>query len=242
MKVTRLGRTGIVAGVAAAALAAGGIGIASAAGTSGSTPTDLTAAKQKADKRFEAGQARLAKLKTRVDGAQALTDAHKSLLDSEITALSGRVSTAKATADAATSLDALKADLKSDKPLRAQGRVLAEQARQLGIADKVITVADKRGGRAAKVQARIDALPDGSTKTDAQAAYNDLKSKLGDAVSEAKAVASSDEQLDITDTSAARATLAHNRSTAVAGVKADRKAVKSDIQRLRKDLRGSSAH
>ena len=54
MKVTRLGRTGIVGGVLAAALAAGGVGIASAAGTSGSAPTDLTTAKQKADKRFDA--------------------------------------------------------------------------------------------------------------------------------------------------------------------------------------------
>src|SRR5262249_378755 len=83
MKVTRLGRTGIVAGVAAAALAAGGVGIASATGTSGSTPTDLTTAKQKADKRFDAAQQRLTKLKTRVDGAKVLTSGHKSLLDSE---------------------------------------------------------------------------------------------------------------------------------------------------------------
>jgi hypothetical protein len=240
MKVTRLGRTGIVAAVAAAALAAGGVGIASAAGSSGSTPTDLTTAKQKADKHFDAAQQRLTKLKTRVDGAQALTGAHKSLLDSEISALSGRVTSAKAIADAATSLDALKADLKADKPLLAQGRVLVEQARQLGVADKIIGAADMQSGRAAKLQARIDALPDGSTKADAQAAYNDLKSKLDDAVSKAKAVAASDEKLDITDTSAAQATLSHNRSTAVAGVKADRKAVKSDIQRLRKDLKGSA--
>jgi hypothetical protein len=239
MRVTRFGRTGIVAGVVAAALAAGGVGIASAAGASGSSPTDLTTAKQKADKRFDAAQQRLGKLKTRVDGSSAFTSAHKSLLDSEIAALSSRVTSAKATADAATSLDALKAALKADKPLVAQVKVLVDQARQLGIADKVLSVADKRGDRAAKVQARIDALPDGATKSDAQAAYNDLKSKLGDAVTKAKAVAASDEKIDITNTSAARATLENNRSTAVAGVKADRKAVKSDIQRLRKDLRGS---
>ena len=240
MKVTRLGRTGIVAAAAAAALAAGGVGIASAASSSGSTPNDLTTAKQKADKRFDNAQQRLGKLKTRVDGAKALTNAHKSLLDSEITALSGRVSNAKSTADAATSLDALKADLKTDKPLVAQGRVLVEQARQLGVADKVVNAAGKGDAREAKLQGRIDALPDGSTKTDAQAAFNDLKSKLGDAVTKAKAVAAADEKLDVTDTSAARATLSHNRSTAVAGVKADRKAVKADIKRLRKDLKGSA--
>jgi hypothetical protein len=118
--------------------------------------------------------------------------------------------------------------------------VLAEQARQLGVADKVIGADDKQSGRAAKLQSRIDALPDGATKTDAQAAYNDLKSKLDDAVTKAQAIAASDEKLDITDTSAARATLEHNKSTAVAGVKADRQAVKSDIQRLRKDLKGSA--
>src|SRR4051812_13875011 len=124
MKVTRLGRTGIVAGFVAAALAAGGVGIASAAGTSGSAPTDLTTAKQKADKRFDAAQQRLGKLKTRVEGSEPPTSEQKSLLDRKTAALPGRVPAAKATADAATSLDALKADLKADKPLVAQGKVL----------------------------------------------------------------------------------------------------------------------
>ena len=121
-----------------------------------------------------------------------------------------------------------------------QGRVLAAQARQLGIADKVVAAADERGGRADRLQARIDALPDGPAKTDAQAAFDDLKSKLSDAVNKAKVIAASDEKLDITDPAAARATLSNNKSTAVAGLKADRNAVKADISRLRKDLRGSA--
>lgn len=237
---TRKTKAVIVGGVAAA-VAVSGTGVALAATSSGADGAPgataharLQKLQHEADLRFTAAQHRLDALRDRVDHVNALA-ADRSLLDQEIMALSSRVTTARQAVDAATTLPQARKDLRGDRVLVAQGRLIVRQVRQLRQADAAAIAAAKATTHLPALTAKVDALPAGSP---AYAALTDLKARIADATTQAATITAADRTLNVSTPATANKTLTGNEA-ALTALRVDHRKAAADRRAILKALRAS---
>lgn len=236
---TRKSRTVVVAGVAAA-VAVSGTGVALAATTAPSTAAThrtsaharLLALQGRADRRFTAAEHRLSALRERVDHLKALAG-DRSMLDAEMAALSGQLTTARRAVDTAPTLAQARKDLRGDRSLAAQGRVIVRQVRQLRQADAAAIAAAKTDTSMAALTTRVDALPAGSP---ARAALTDLQARIADATHQSALITAADRALSVSSPAAASKVLTAN-GTALTALRVDHQKAAADRRQIRSALR-----
>ncbi len=129
----------------------------------------------------------LANLQARITGAKKLSDAQKAAFSATISTNTASMVALKAKIDADTDVSVLTADIHS---IFTDYRIYAIVKPQIGMAagaDAMGVNVTDFATLSAKLQTRIDALVDGSTKSQAQAALNDMNAKVADAKTNADA-------------------------------------------------------
>lgn len=232
----------VIVGAVAAAVAVSGTGAALAAGgrTSGSaapkatTHARLLTLQHRADRRFTAAERRLGALQQRVDQAKPLA-ADRSMLDAEISTLAGKVKAAAQQVDAATTLAQARKDLRADRSLLVQGRVIIRQVQQLRVAEAAELATAKSAARLKTVATTVNATPPASP---ARAALTDLQARLADANHQAESIIAADRSLSVTTPDTAKKVLTRSQ-TALNALRVDQRKAAADRQQIRKSLRAA---